>query len=147
MRVSSLLLGAVLALACTTPTRLYTGPERPVSEIAQLRESYKGRAQVYAIDQEIVFGSEWHIAPGPHEIWVKSTIRAMGGTYLALSNYCLLSLEAAAGSVYEVEAGAYGGPSALSSGQLQIGASIRDTATQGRSRVVRCVAQQPKIQE
>jgi hypothetical protein len=115
-----------------------------LNEVAVVREASHGRARVFSIDGESTYGAEWHLVPGLHEIWIKAEIRAKGGTFLELYNYCLLHLEAAAGSTYDAEAGGY--VKEYSGGQtsLRIGSRIVEISTGEITWPIRCVARRPR---
>ncbi len=146
MRAVCLLTIGAVGLSCASPpVRLYSGPERLPFEIAQLREASDGRARILAVGGTRVFGSEFHLSPGRHEVWVKATIRSYGGGVVEWSRYCLFAISLEAGSTYEAETGAFYDPSEPLEGVPAIGAIIRESTTHSELRPTECVTERPKL--
>ena len=101
------LLALSLALAgeaCARgPALLYPGPERERSQIAVIRRAGGPGLRVLRIDDRDTGGFEWHVAPGPHRVWVELKLfgEAMNVSFSAWT-YCPIDFEAEAGGAYRI---------------------------------------------
>ena len=99
---------SVLALAIVScggggPVMLYPGPARDRSQIAVIRRSGGADIRILRIDESNTRGFEWHVAPGPHRLWVelKQYGEAMNVSFKAWM-YCPIDFEAEAGGAYKI---------------------------------------------
>jgi hypothetical protein len=99
------LLVAIAAAGCaSTPIALYEGPPREQSEIAVIRRSAsRADLKVFRVDARDTRGMEWHVAPGPHRVWVELKLygEAMNVSFTAWT-YCSIDFEAEAGGTYRI---------------------------------------------
>jgi hypothetical protein len=97
---------AIVGAACAPrgPALLYPGPARDPSQIAVIRRPGGGLGlRVLRIDDHNTGGFEWHVAPGPHRIWVELQLfgDAMNVSYKAWM-YCPIDFDAVAGGIYRL---------------------------------------------
>ena len=116
-------------LACVTVGRqLYPGEPRPANEIAVVSEDPDSEPQIVRIDGSRVFGSEWEILPGNHELVVEATETAgadLPGTGQSQRMWfearCKIAFRAVAGRTYVARsAGGYSGGPGFYSGNTSV---------------------------
>jgi len=118
----------IAATACARkPLQLYEGPPRPEVEIAKVSIEPGSTHRLYAVNDVRAHGSEFHLAPGTHEVWIHSRMYESAGDALyKIWTYCRFDLEARAGATYEIRSVNRVIKSDATGKRVQVGAVIVD---------------------
>src|SRR5262245_15490877 len=102
-RGRGLLLAVAAAASCGAPVLLYPGPARDRSEIAVIRRSSGADIRVLRIDDRDTGGFEWHVAPGPHRVWVELKMYGEAANVsFSTWTFCPIDFAAEAGGAYQI---------------------------------------------
>jgi hypothetical protein len=138
---------AAALLGCNaTPRPTYPGPQRPLTEVAVLRDS--SDASILEIDGEQVSGTAWTLLPGPHDLLMRVRVFTDApNVNWTIWSYCRARMIAVAQMEYvsRVEMRKEVAPGLADRVQMQV--SVFDAAGEAQALVHTCTGKRPKSKD